>query len=133
MIILTIGEASRRLTDPAAIEENWVTHHLRLATIDGGSPGVHVRIASPGIDLNLSAGDAAEGAAIERRLRPQESRVIDLWQQRGLDREDYRSGQLVSFLHQICDVLENGTAALRREPVTTRTAETGLHRSSVGV
>ena len=51
MIILTIGDTSRRLSSSAGVEEGWVTHHLR-------------------------------------------------------------SGQLVASLHQLHDVLEQGSAAL---------------------
>lgn len=125
MIILTMGEVSRRLADPAALEESWVTFHMRPDTVDAGRRGVHVRIDAPSIKLNLSAGEPLGGGALERRMTPAESRVMDLWQERGLDRPDFRSGQLVAFLHQLYDVLEQGSVQLP----ATRSA--GLFRSGV--
>jgi hypothetical protein len=109
MIILTIGEVSRRLADPAALEEGWVMYHMRAHPMDADRRGVHVRIDAPSITLNLSAGEPSSGGTIERRMTAAESRVVDLWQERGLDRPDFRSGQLVAFLHQLYDVLEQSS------------------------
>jgi hypothetical protein len=112
MIILTIGDTSRRLSSSAGVEEGWVTHHLRTDRPDATPPGVHVRIAGPSVALNLSAGETTLGAVTSRSLRPAEAQVVELWRARGLDRPGFRSGQLVAFLHQLHDVLEQGSAAL---------------------
>ena len=112
MVILTIGDTSRRLSSSDGVEEGWVTHHLRMDRPDAAPPGVHVRIAGPSVALNLSAGEAARSAVMSRSLRPVEARVIELWRARGLDRPGFRSGQLVAFLHQLRDVLEQGSASL---------------------
>ena len=112
MIILTIGDTSRRLSSSAGVEESWVTHHLRMDRAEAAPPGVHVRIAGPSIALNLSAGEITRGAATTRSLRPAEAQVVELWRARGLDRPGFRSGQLLAFLHQLHDVLEQGSVAL---------------------
>lgn len=116
MIILTIGETSRRLSSAAAIDESWVTMLMRTAGPDAQPPGVHVRIATPTVGLNLSAGEECRAAG--RSLRTVESIIVALWQQRGMDRRDFRSGQLVAFLHQLRDVLEQGSTL--RAAVVTR-------------
>ena len=108
MIILTIGETSRRLTSSSAIDESRVTMLMRSLGADAQPPGVHVRIATPCVGLNLSAGEKCRIPG--RSLRTVESVIVELWQQRGLDRRDFRSGQLVAFLHQVQDVLEPGSA-----------------------
>ena len=105
MIILTIGEASRRLAALDVVEESWVVFHMRTSAVDPAPPGVHVRIAAPSLGLNLSAGEDASAHRFGRALSRLESRVLELWQQRGLDRPDFRSGQLVAFLHQLCDLM----------------------------
>ena len=86
MIIVTIGEVSRRITGPAEVEESWVHCRMREATAAGSPPGVHVRIREPGIDLNLSAGDTASPRRAGHAPDPAEAVVIDLWRSRGLDR-----------------------------------------------
>lgn len=110
MIILTIGDKSRRLSSSASVEEVWVRHHLRTDGPAAAPPGVHVRIAGPSVALNLSAGEGARGAGMSRSLHPAEAQVVELWRARGLDRPGFRGGQLVAFLHQLYDVLEQGSA-----------------------
>lgn len=110
MILLTIGNASRRLFSPSGIDEIWIRMHLRADAVD--PPEVHVRIDGPRLSLNLSAGDARVTPA-GRTLREGEADVLWLWRERGLDRPDFRSGQLVAFLHQLYDLLEQG---MRAEP-----------------
>ncbi|MBR9988841.1 MAG: hypothetical protein KFH98_03740 [Gemmatimonadetes bacterium] len=112
MIVLTIGETSRRLSDAAGIEENWVAQRMRSTVTPTAVPGVHVRIDSPSVSLNLSAGDGEAGGRIGRPLRPEEAKVVALWEERGLDRPDFRSGQLVAFLHQLYDVLDQVLSVL---------------------
>lgn len=113
MIILTIGETSRRLSSSAEIEEGWLNSHLRPSATHA-APGVHVRIDAPPVELNLSAGDHVRAAAFDTCPRPLEARVLELWHTRGLDRPDFRSGQLVAFLHQLQDLLEQGIATRLR-------------------
>jgi hypothetical protein len=112
MIILTIGDTSRRLSD-AGIEESWVRLRLRTGPASVASPGVHVRIDAPPISLNLSAGDAS--VLPDRPLGPGEAKVVALWEERGLDRPDFRGGQLLAFLHQLYDVLDQVLAVLPSE------------------
>ena len=103
MIILTIGDTSRRITSPLGVAEaDWVLQHMR-ATAGAEVPRVHVRIDAPSVALNLSAGEAVE---MRGRLRGDEAAVMSLWHQRGLDRADYRAGQLVAFLHQLSDYID---------------------------
>lgn len=109
MIILTIGDTSRRLSCSAGVEEGWVTLHLRAECSEASPPGVHVRIAAPSIALNLNAGEPMRAAVMSRGLRSEEAQVIELWRERGLDRAGFRSGQLVAFLHQLYDLLEQGS------------------------
>ena len=105
MIILTIGDTSRRLSSPSGIDESWIKLHLRSEPA-GETPGVHVRIDARSLSLNLSAGETCDvGAGVPRSGG--EAAVLDLWRERGLDRSDYRSGQLVAFLHQLYDLLES--------------------------
>ena len=108
MILLTIGNASRRLSSPSGIDEIWIRLHLRADA--GDPPEVHVRIDAPRLSLHLSAGDSGFTPA-ERPLREGEAGVLGLWRERGLDRPGFRSGQLVAFLHQLYDLLEQGTRA----------------------
>jgi hypothetical protein len=108
MILLTIGNASRRLSSPSGIDETWIRLQLRADAVD--PPEVHVRIDAPRLSLNLSAGDARFTPPV-RPLREGEADVLGLWRERGLDRPDFRSGQLVAFLHQLYDLLEPGTRA----------------------
>lgn len=111
MVILTIGDTSRRLSD-AGIEESWVRLSLRSGAASVASPGVHVRIDAPPISLNLNAGDAPGRGLPDRPLGPGEAKVLALWEERGLDRPDFRSGQLLAFLHQLYDVLDQVLAVL---------------------
>lgn len=109
MIILTIGNASRRLSSPSAIDEIWIMLHLQSGAADD-RPGVHLRINAPSLSLNLSAGERGVVSS-GRRLPGGEEAVLELWRERGLDRPGYRSGQLVAFLHQLHDLLEPVTSA----------------------
>ena len=106
MIILTIDDTSRRITSPLGVSEaDWVLQHMRSA---GESvPRVHVRIEAPSGTLNLSAGEAVE---MQGQLSGEGAQVVTLWHQRGLDLPDYRAGQLVAFLHQVSDYLEQQRA-----------------------
>lgn len=110
MIIVTIGETSRRLSSPEGIDESWVTLRMRAGTSDGRPPGVHVRVDAPGIQLNLIAGDDSGAGASGHPLRLQEARVVELWRQRGVATADFSSGQLTAFLHQLYDIVEQADA-----------------------
>ena len=109
MIILTIGDTSRRLSTPSAIDEIWIMLHMRSG-VAGDRPGVHLRISAPSLSLNLSAGERGVVSS-GRPLPGGEESVLQLWRERGLDRPGFRSGQLVAFLHQLHDLLEPATSA----------------------
>jgi hypothetical protein len=126
MIVLTIGATSRRVSDFAEIEANWVTHQMRSQNGRATLPSVHVRIDYPSVSLNLSAGDATRRPARrEGALRPEEMRVMTLWRERGMDRPGFRAGQLLAFLHQL-------QAMLERVPAMTRSGADDMQACIVG-
>lgn len=106
MIILTIGDTSRRLTSPAAVEQVWATLHMYEGGVQEMQPPVHIRVASPSLTLNLVAGEPAPSGGYGAGVEADESRVLELWRERGLDSAAFRSRQLIAFLHQLYDVLE---------------------------
>ena len=96
MISLKIGNEERRNGN---IEERWVAQQFRKR--NGQSVCVKMIIREGDVNLPLTSGACSNISSGGGRPpnRP-ESKLIELWDKRGLNNNDISAGNLISFLKQ---------------------------------
>ena len=101
MISIKIGETERTLEEATP---DWINQQINRRRSDGASICVSVRIRCPGIDMALST-PGCPGTTGGRSPNRDERRVFQLWDDRGLNEEDFTGGNLVAFLRQLQDLV----------------------------
>jgi hypothetical protein len=98
MIKIRIAEEERQLD---SVDEQWINQQINRRRAEGHAVCVRVTIHEGGLDMILSTPDCVTSAGGGRPPRPQEKKVFDLWNQRGLNGGDFTGGNLVAFLRQL--------------------------------
>jgi hypothetical protein len=101
MVRVSVNGTERDLRDVTA---SWLREHIEAARNKGLSFCVRVTINSGDVDMILSTPSCPSGAGIRRSARPREREILDLWDKRGLNSDDFNIGQLNAFLNQIKNV-----------------------------
>ena len=98
MIKIRIGEAEREFED---VEEGWINQQVNRRQADGLEVCVEVFIEKKDIDLILSTPACGPRYGSSRSPNSTETRIIDLWNERGLNQKDFTGGNLVAFIKQL--------------------------------
>lgn len=98
MIVVHIGNEQRELQDA---DEQWINQQIEARRKAGENVCVRVRIQEPSLDLVLSTPTCASSGGGGRQASTAEQRIIELWNQRGLNGNDFTGGQLIAFLKQV--------------------------------
>ena len=98
MIRIQIGNNEKRLTD---VDESWITQQINRRRADGQKVCVRVFIETGDINVVLSTPECPKAAYGKRPPNKSESKILDLWEKRGLRKDDYTGGNLIAFLNQI--------------------------------
>lgn len=97
MIVVHIGNEQRELQDA---DEQWINQQIAARRKAGENVCVRVRIQKPSLDLVLSTPTCGSSSG-GRQASAAEQKIIELWNQRGLNRSDFAGGQLIAFLKQV--------------------------------
>jgi hypothetical protein len=102
MIRIRIGNEERDLVDADA---QWINQQVNRRRTDRQNVCVMVTINEDNMNLLLATPTCGAGKGGGRLPNPQEKEILDLWNQRGLNREDFTGGNLVAFLKQLDRIL----------------------------
>lgn len=98
MIKIRIGEVEREFED---VEEGWINQQVNRCQAEGLEVCVKVFIKKKDIDLILSTPTCGSRYGGSRQPNSTETRIIDLWNERGLNQKDFTGGNLVAFIKQL--------------------------------
>jgi hypothetical protein len=98
MVTVTIGAVEATI-DQA--DQGWINQQINRRREDGANVCVRVRIEEPDVSLMLSTPTCGSGAGGSRALTTRESRIVELWRDRGLTERTFASGSVVAFLQQL--------------------------------
>ncbi len=98
MSTVKIGSDERPLGEADA---QWINQQINRRRDDGEDVCVIVRINEPGVDVTLATPSCGGGGGGGRKANDQESAVLSLWTDRGMNQTDFNGGSLVAFLSQL--------------------------------
>jgi hypothetical protein len=98
MIRVSVNGTERDLRD---VTVPWLGEHIEAVRNKGLPVCVKVTIKSGDIDMILSTPSCPSSGGAPRLPRPKEQELLDLWDKRGLNSDDFNIGQLNAFLNQI--------------------------------
>lgn len=102
-VTVKIGDEERLLD---LVDEGWINQQINKRREHGEVVCVRVRIEDADLHLSLSTPTCASGSGQGGGRAPntEESRIVDLWNRRGLNSPEFNGGSLVSFLKQLRDL-----------------------------
>ena len=98
MIRARIGDSERELP---SVSENWINQQINRRKADGLSICVRVMIKDDQLNMSLSSAGCHQSATGGRPPTRYEKEIFDLWEKRGLNRDDFHGGNLIAFLKQL--------------------------------
>lgn len=99
MVTVRIGDLEKSLEEA---EPHWITQQInRRREDDITSICVQVIIREGSVDMILSTPGCGGGGGRPRQLRPEEREILDLWQKRHLNEDEFTPGNLVAFIQQL--------------------------------
>ncbi len=102
MITISIGSSTSTIQEA---DESWINQNVTGRRRDGVAVCVQVRIQEGGADVVLASAGCSSGFGGGRPPNALEQRIIDLWNERGLNTAGFTGGNVVAFLHQLKKVL----------------------------
>ena len=97
MIRVRIGDSEREFS---SISEGWVNQQINRRRADGQNVCVRVIIRHGQLNMTLSTPSCPQGTS-GRPPNRHEKQVFDLWEKRGLNKDQFTGGNLVAFLKQL--------------------------------
>ncbi len=98
MIRIRIGNEEREL---ASADEHWINQQINRRRADGQTTCVRVIIHEGNLNMVLSTPDCGASGGGGRAPCPEEKKVFNLWDQRGLNDANFTGGSVVAFLKQL--------------------------------
>src|SRR6267154_511324 len=102
VVTISIGSSSRTIQEA---DESWINQNVNGRRHDGVVVCVQVRIQQSGADLALATPGCSSGFGGGRPPNALEQRIIEVWNERGLNTAGFTGGNVVAFLHQLKKVL----------------------------
>jgi hypothetical protein len=104
-ITIQIQDNSRDFSGGRDIDESWVNEQINRRRRDGQAICVRVLLHEDPINISLSSGCPASGGS-SRRPNSDEQKIFDLWDKVGMNKADFRGGNLLAFLKQLHRVID---------------------------
>jgi hypothetical protein len=104
-IKIEIGDSKREFENTYDIDESWINQQIIRRKKDRISICVKVYIKNETVDVLLKTPACRSGGGSGREPKPQERKIIDLWNERGLNKENFAGGNLISFFKQLRKII----------------------------
>lgn len=101
MITMSIGEAERRWTRLADVDEPWIAQQITRRQRDGRPVCVNVQISEPDINVGLQAGQCGARTVGWRPPTELERRVLELWDEHVSRNGRVDPGDIIAFFHRL--------------------------------
>lgn len=98
MIRVRIEDSER---DLPSVSENWINQQVHRRKAIGQSICVRVIIREERLNMTLSSAGCPQSSGGGRPPNRYEKEVFDLWEKRGLNRNDLDCGNLLTFLKEL--------------------------------
>jgi len=103
MIKIRIAEAEREFV--GSVDESWINQQINRRRADGLTVCVRVIVKERDLAMILSTPTCGASGGGGRPPRPREKKVLNLWNQRGLNDANFTGGNLIAFLKQLKHIL----------------------------
>lgn len=101
MITIKIANEER---EAEPLDEQWINQQIEGRKAAGEVVCVRVTIRTYDVEISLSTPTCPRGGGVSR-LNDQESKLVDLWNDRGLKDSNFTGGNLIAFLKQLKQIL----------------------------
>jgi len=105
LIKIFIGNNERQFDDVYNIDESWINQQINKRKEDKEKVCVRVYIKNELIDVLLTTLACGRGEISRRRPNPRETEIFNLWERRGLRKEKFSGGDLISFFKQLRKII----------------------------
>ena len=108
MIKVKVGGTELAYDSVREVEESRILGMISALRREGQPVCVLVTVEQYPVDLLLPAG-ACTGMSngVRRPLKPEEQRIIEVWERHKLNRADFHEGELIAFLKQLRRLLDS--------------------------
>jgi hypothetical protein len=104
MNMISVGSSERDLQNASA---GWIREHVEAVRSRGIPVCVKVRLQSGPIDVALATPVCSGSGGGWRTPNREEHEIIELWEKRGLNRNDFDLGQLIAFVNRVKAILRH--------------------------
>ena len=98
MIEIQIGQIKRKENE---IDELWINEQVNKRRADGVPICVRIIIKEGIMNFALASSQCQGGSPKSTPPTQQERAILDLWKQCGLDKDDFRGGNVFAFLKRV--------------------------------
>lgn len=98
MFTVRIGTETRDIGDAT---ENWINEQVNRRRRERQAVCVELVVNTSGLNLRLATAGCGAGGGGSRPPNANESRVLKLWEHRGLSATDLTAGQVIAFLKEL--------------------------------
>ncbi|RJO62870.1 MAG: hypothetical protein C4542_01640 [Dehalococcoidia bacterium] len=102
MVKISIGNAEKDLGD---IEESWITQQVNRRRADGVKVLVRVIVKEGDMNVVLTTPSGRTREGKSRPPRPREEALFNLWNQHGLNNDEFSVVNLITFLRQLKSIV----------------------------
>jgi hypothetical protein len=101
-VVLKIGDGERSFFEA---DEHWIIDQINKRQKEGFLVCVQVIIDFGNRKLRLTTPACVGSACVGLPPTPQEKHIFELWEQLGMNREDFNGGKLVAFRSHLRKIL----------------------------
>src|SRR5947208_17118177 len=100
MIKVKVGTTELLYDNAREFDDGRIVRLIAELRGSGQSVCVLVTVEEYPVDLLLPAGACMGVSGSRRQLRPEEQRIVEVWERHKLNKVDFSEGELVAFLKQ---------------------------------
>jgi hypothetical protein len=106
MIRIKIDSNEHKYNSINDLDESWIAQQVNRRQADGKEVCVRVFIKHESVDVRLGTPACKKISGSSRQPRSREEAIFDLWEQRGLNKENFSGGNIVAFFKQLRKLLD---------------------------
>ena len=105
LIKIEIGDSKRVFESIYDIDESWINQQITRRKKDRIKICVRVHIKNERIDVLLTTPACGKGRGGRRVPTSEEKKIFELWNERGLNKDGFTGGNLISFFKQLRKII----------------------------